>query len=183
MRCEREERIAVVQPKAYWDWFPLLAKETQPGRTQDVENSEEELIEDDGQERRSYSNSGSSDDHNQELIVHKVEAKQNANKANPDRRQYLAELRDRIKAEGEAVGGKRRKLDPTNSGGSPSAINGKVEHASKDLVHERIKGEGQLTCFKRGIEFEASNAERQGGKFQKKEMQSILNLIAAGRTR
>ena len=79
VRCEREERIAVVQLKAYWDCFPLLANQTQPGRTQDIENSEEELIEDDGQERRSYSKPGSSDDHNQELIVHKAEAKQNAN--------------------------------------------------------------------------------------------------------
>ena len=109
VRCEREERIAVDQLKAYWDCFPLLANEAQPGRTQDIENSEEELIEDDGQERRSYSKPGSSDDHNQELIVQKVEAKQNANKANPDRRQYLAELRDRIKAEGEATGEKKEK--------------------------------------------------------------------------
>ena len=76
VRCEREERIAVVQLKAYWDCFPFLANDAQPGRTQDIESSEEELIEDDGQERRSYSKPGSSDDHNQELIEHKVEAEQ-----------------------------------------------------------------------------------------------------------
>ena len=62
-------------------------------------------------------------------------------------------------------------------------MNDKAEHASKDLVQERIKGEGQLTSFKRGIKFEASNAERQGSKIQEKEMQSILNLIDTGRIR
>ena len=70
--CEREERIAVVQLKAYWDCVPLLANETQPGRTQDAENSEEELIEDDGQERWSNWKPGSSDDSNQELVVDKA---------------------------------------------------------------------------------------------------------------
>ena len=34
VRCEREERIAVVQLKAYWDCFPLPAIRTQPGQTQ-----------------------------------------------------------------------------------------------------------------------------------------------------
>ena len=69
VRCEREERIAVDQLKAYWDCFPLQTNETQPGRAQDAENSEEELIEDDGQELWSNSKPGSSDDSNQELIV------------------------------------------------------------------------------------------------------------------
>ena len=36
---------------------------------------------------------------------------------------------------------------------------------------------------KSGINFEGLNVERQGSKFQRKEMQSILNLIDAGRIR
>ena len=47
-------------------------------------------------------------------------------------------------------------------------------------MQNRIKEEGQLTSFKRGLIFEALNAERPGSKFHKKEMQSILNLIEVG---
>ena len=101
----------------------------------------------------------------------------------PDRKRYLDELRKCIKAKGQAAHDKRRKLDPTNSGDSPSAINGNVEHASEDIVHERIKGKDQLASFKRGFNVEAPNAEGQGSKIRKKEMQSILNLIEAGKSR
>ena len=165
LQCEREERIAVLQLKAYWDCFALPAKETQAGQARADENSEEELIDDDGQDLWSNLKPGPCDDPNQELVADKAEAKQShrtngdgggkakqtANKANPERRQYLAEFRDLIKVEGKATWEKRRKLDPSNSGESPSALNGKVEHASKDLVQKRIKGEGQPTSFKRGI--------------------------------
>ena len=96
---------------------------------------------------------------------------------------YLDELSKCIKAKGQEAYDKRRKLDPTNSGDSPSAINGNVEHASEDIVHERIKGKDQLASFKRGSNFEAPNAEGQGSKIRKKEMQSIFNVIEAGKTR
>ena len=66
------------------------------------------------------------------------------------RRNYLAELRDRIKGEGEAAETKRRKLDPPNSGGIPTTLNDKVEPAKMDLVQPSLKGEGQLPSFKKG---------------------------------
>ena len=86
----------------------------------------------------------------------------------PDRKRYLDELKKNIKAKGQEAGDKRRKLDPTNSGDSPSAINGNVEHASEDIVQERIKRKGQPASFKRGPNFEAPNAEGQGSKIRKK---------------
>ena len=170
----REERIALVQLKAYWDCYPLQTGKEQLRETRNAESSEDELIEDNGQEQLSRSRSGPSNDTNQELIVANV---------TPNRRRYLEELRECIKCKGEATREKRRKLDPTNSGEGPSAINGNVEHASEDIVHERIKGKGQLASFKRGPNFEAPNAEGQGSKIRKKEMQSIFNLIEAGGTR
>ena len=160
MQCERKERVAVVQLKAYSDCFPLPAEETQDGQTQAEETSEEELIEAVGQDHWCNLEPGSSDDPNQELVVDKAEhsyqrepetaqhrrtnggirvnAKQVATKANVERRNYLAELRDRIKEECEAAEAKKRKLVPLNSGKSPGALNGEVEPANKDLVHNRI---------------------------------------------
>ena len=141
---------------------------------QDAESSEDELIEDDGHELASTINAGPCMEPDTEIIC--------AN-AVPDRKRYLDELMKSIKAKGQEAEDKRRKLDPTNSGDSPSAINGNVEHASEDIVQERIKRKGQPASFKRGPNFEAPNAEGQGSKFRKKEMQSILNLIEAGKTR
>ena len=192
LQCEQEERIAVDQLKAYWKCFPLPTEETQDGQTRAEETSEEELIEDVWQDHWSSLGLGPSDDTNQELVIDKAEhshqrvpepdrlrrtnggirvnAKQVATKANNERRNYLAELRDRIKLEGEAVEAKRRTLDPLNSGDSPGALNGKVEPANLDLVHIRIKEEGQLPSFKRGLKLETLYAERPGSKFHKKEM-------------
>ena len=135
-RCQREERIAIVQPKAYWDCFPLQTGKEQLRKTRDAESSEDELIEDNDQEQTSRSRSGPSNDSSQELIAANV---------TPNRRRYLEEVRECIKCEREATQEKGRKLDPTNSG----AINGNVEHASEDHVHERIKGKGQQASFKR----------------------------------
>ena len=151
-QCEREERIAVVQLKAYWDCFPLPFVETQEGQTR-----ADDIVE--------------------------ANAKQVEANANVERRDYLAALRDRIKIEGEAAEVKKRKLEPLNSGKSPRALNGEVEPAKKDFVHNRIQEEGQRPSFKRGIKLETLNAERPGSKFHKKEMQSILNLIETGRSR
>ena len=65
LQCEREERIAVVQLKAYWECSPLPVDETQVGKKRADETSEEELIEDDGQDLWCNLKPGSSDDPNQ----------------------------------------------------------------------------------------------------------------------
>ena len=49
-RCEREERIAKVQLKAFWTWFPLLSNERQDQDVPVEDESEEELIESKGQD-------------------------------------------------------------------------------------------------------------------------------------
>ena len=89
-------------------------------------------------------------------------------------------LENAASVKGEATQEKKRKLDPTSSGECPSAINGNVEHASEDLVHERIKGNGQQASFKRGIKSEAPNAERQGSKFQKRKCSLSLTSSKRG---
>ena len=119
--------------------FPTLGDQLRNKR--DAESSEDELIEDNGQGQISIMKTGSSTDAEGEII--------NAD-AYPDRKRYLDELRKCIKAKGQAAHDKRRKLDPTNSGDSPSAINGNVEHASEDIVHERIKGERAASKFQKG---------------------------------
>ena len=140
-QCQREERIALVQLKAYWECFPLQKGKEQPKTMRDAESSEDELIEDNGQEQKRRTRSGPSNDSSQELIVANIV---------PSRRRYLEELKECIKGKREATQEKRRKLDPTNSRVYPSAINGNVEHAYEDCEHERIKGKWQHASFKKG---------------------------------
>jgi len=158
-RCQRGERIALVQLKAYWDCYPRQTGKEQLRKTRDAESSEDELIEDNGQEQTRIMRTGPSSESSQELIVANIV---------PSRRRYLEELKECIKGKREATQEKRRKLDPPNSREHPSAINGKVEHAYEDCVRDRIKGKGQQASFKRGTDFEAPNAERQENKFQQK---------------
>ena len=73
LQCEREERIAVVQLKAYWDCFPLPVEKNHNEDTPVEETSEEELIEDMGQDHWRNQEPGASDDPNQELVVDKAE--------------------------------------------------------------------------------------------------------------
>ena len=107
-RCQRKERMAIVQLKAYWDCFPLPAMEDQLRTKRDAESSEDELIEDDGQGHIGILKTGPSKDSEVEII--------NAD-AFPDRKRYLDELRKCINAKGQPAHDKRRKLDQTNSRG------------------------------------------------------------------
>ena len=45
-RCERDENIAIVELKAYWDLFPLPAKEERAKSTPAPDSDDDELIED-----------------------------------------------------------------------------------------------------------------------------------------
>ena len=99
-QCQREERIALVQLKAYWDCYPLQTGMEQLRKTRDAESSEDELIEDNGQEQSSRLRPGPSNDSIQELIVANV---------TPNRRRYLEELRECIKCKGEATQEKKKK--------------------------------------------------------------------------
>ena len=99
-QCKREERIALVQLKAYWDCFPLRNGKEQPKKKQDAESSEDELIEDNGQEQKRRMRSGPSNDSSQELIVANIV---------PSRRRYLEELKECIKGKREATQEKKMK--------------------------------------------------------------------------
>jgi len=72
LRCEREERIAVVQLKAYWECFPLPVKQTRAGDAHADETSEDELIEDSGQDSWCNSEPGPIRGSDQELIIAKA---------------------------------------------------------------------------------------------------------------
>ena len=75
-RCDREERIAEVQLKAYWKCYPLPTCGKQPEDIPLEDTSEDELIEIECDEARSKLGKGNIDESDQELIPDAAEAPQ-----------------------------------------------------------------------------------------------------------
>ena len=75
-QCDREERMAKVQIKAYWACFPLPEAGRQAEDIPVEEDSEEELMESMWQDLRCNQGPGSDDGSEQELIADKTEQRQ-----------------------------------------------------------------------------------------------------------
>ena len=66
--CDRDERIADIQLKAYWECYPLTTFGKQPEDTPLEDTSEDELIETESEHSRGKLKTGNHDDSDQELI-------------------------------------------------------------------------------------------------------------------
>ena len=193
-RCDREERIAEVQLKAYWELYPLPTCERQAEHTPAPDSDDDELIEDRRQYIEDAHETGNHSESEQELIdevqsniqQHAIAdhlrssiKKESCTRlaANNARQKLLKTLHSSIdfKAEAEA---KRRKLDPSNSraGEDLKAINRDVERATVDHTHARIHHREPRANIKRGCIFDGTS---QGQKATKREKQAILNICSA----
>ena len=152
-RCDREERIAEVQLKAYWKCFllPTCGKQAEDIPVDDA--SEDELIEDGCQETSRDQRTGNYDGPEQDLIAevadvpqrmtlpnHLKSNLQNGEKllpASTNARQELLRTPQASIADKTEADAKRRKLDPMNSGAGIDlkTINWEVEHAKKKRSH------------------------------------------------
>jgi len=141
-RCEREERIAKVQLKAFWTCFPLPVNERQAKDVPVEDESEEELLERMWQDISYFQKPGSDYGSEQELIAdeterseqreptrkcqRKMKQKQQTGDSQSDHRQLPANAKDARQefvknlktciSEKRAADAKKRKLGPTNSG-------------------------------------------------------------------
>ena len=194
-RCDRDERIAEIQLKAYWECYPLTTYRKQPEDTPLEDTSEDELIETESEHTRGKLKTGNHDDSDQELIPEVFETPKltapldhmvkrqpslNASAAISNKRQKLAKTSQAsivAKAEADA---KRRKLDPLNlgAGTDPKAINGEVEHGKgKDLMHTRIHHWEPRASVKRGCYFHVTS---QGIKATKRENRQSSTSVERG---
>ena len=98
------------------------------------------------------------------------------------RQEFIKVLKTSISEKGE-VDAKRRKLGPTNSGKDQGALNWEVELAKDDLLQNGIHTWEPRSSINRDIKIEASNQELLGSRINKRDSQSIFNLINAGNHR
>ena len=96
------------------------------------------------------------------------------------RHEFVKDPKISISEKGEADA-KRRKLGPTNLGKDQRALNGVVEPAKDDLLQKRIQAGESRSSIKSFNKPEASNQEKRGNKLSKRKMQSIYNLVEAGK--
>ena len=157
-RCEREERRAEVQLRAYWDHFPLPAQESD-----DVTLS--------GDHRDTETNCS-------QKYVPRIRCSHSV--STKDRQDYIDNLRASI-AERADPDAKRIKPDPQNSGDGddPAAVNRDVDLATKDRMHTGIQIWGPRASIKRACTFDELS---RSCKASKKEMRSILNICDTGKS-
>ena len=149
-RCEREERRAEVQLRAYWETFPLPIEASMNvgsgNRTQDTHNLPKHMP------RQSCLGPTSS----------------------CERQNFLINLRASIPKRAEPDP-KRAKFDPLNSreGEDPVAINRDVDAATKDQLNTRIQKWEPRGSIKRACIFDDLT---RSCKTSRSELRSILNI-------
>ena len=209
VQCEREERMAKVQLKAFWTCFPLPDSERQAEDVPVEDQSEEELMESMWQDLHCNNDPKWDKGSDQELIVDEagqhpqqeqtpmpqrrpqqhqqncdlqIRLKQFDKYTTGTRHEFIKDLKISMSEKGEA-GAKRRKLVPTISGRDQRTLNGDVEPAKDGLLQNRIQAGESRSSIKRVGKLEASNQEKRETSSQQREMQSIYNLIEAGKPR
>ena len=155
-RCEREERRAENQLRAYWETFPLPDDAT--------------MVAGDGDESRDVDNPS------RHMPRHKCLGPTSSS----CRRKLINSLRTSI-AERAEPDFKRQKLDPQNSreGEDPVAINRDVDSATKDQSHTRIHKWELRGSIKRACTFDELS---RSCKTSRSEMRSILNICDSGKS-
>ena len=116
-RCEREERIAMVQLKAYWDLFPEAVKDERAKSTPAPESDDDELIEDsklgnDGNMRPGMR-------YNDQELIEEVATYHDKSYTRMMARNARLELRKTLQAsieDKQETEAKKRKLDPRIQG-------------------------------------------------------------------
>ena len=193
-KIDREERIAEVQLKAYWELYPLHLDGKQAEHIPLPESDDDELIEDRSLSTGNANETGNRSGSDQELIeedqcnthlsvsadrlrssIKKESCTRMA--ANNARQKLLKTLHSSIDSRAEAEA-KRRKLDPSNSRVREDlkAINRDVERATVDHTHARIHQREPRAIIKRGCIFDGTS---QGQKATKREKQAIMNMRGA----
>jgi hypothetical protein len=155
-RCEREERRAGNQLRAYWESFPLPIDAS--------------MIAGDGDGSRDIDNSSR----------YMPRPKCPGPTSSCDRRNLLNSLRTSI-AERAEPDLKRPKLDPQNSreGEDPVAINRDVDSATKDQSHTRIHKWELRGSIKRACTFDELS---RSCKTSRSELRSILNICDSAKS-
>ena len=182
-RCEREERITLVQLKAYWDTFPLPLQVDEAAEIPAPSSDDDELLEEPPSKLCvSWKPGTSQNDH--EIIVEperRDDKSYSRIAANCARRDLVKALHISIEDKTE-TDAKKRKLDPQNSrvGTDPSDINREVDHALKDPLQARIHPGKTRSNTKRALSFDGTSL---GCKATKREAQAILNICGAGMPR
>ena len=156
-RCEREERRAEVQLRAYWDTFPLPIETSMNvgsgDRTQDTHN----------------------------MPTHMPRQSCPGPTSSCERQNFLINLRASIPKRAEPDP-KRPKYDLLNSreGEDPVAINRDVDSATKDRSNIRIHNRELHGSIKRACTFDELS---RSCKTSKSELRSILNICDTGKSR
>jgi len=155
-RCEREERRAENQLRAYWETFPLPDYATPDAG--------------DGDESRDVDNPS------RHMPRHKCLGPTSSS----CRRKFINSLQTSI-AERAEPDFKRQKLDPHNSreGDDPVALNRDVEPATKDRSNTRIHNRELLGSIKRACTFDELS---RSCKTSRSELRSIFNICDTGKS-
>ena len=182
-RCEREERITLVQLKAYWDTFPLPLHVDETAEVPAPSSDDDELLEEPPSKFCPTWKPGAPQN-DRELIVEPDARDDEAHSrgtVNHTRRNLLKALHTSIEAKSE-LDAKRRKLEPWNSrvGTDLSHVNREVDQALKDPLQARINPRETRSNTKRAL---SADGTSQGCKATKREVQAILNLCGAGKPR
>ena len=108
-----------------------------------------------------------------------------------DRKQLLVALRSSIRDKGQAEAKKRKVTEPSklpensNTGKDPKDLNGgiKVEVGKDDLLRSEFNKGVMRPCTNKGNNVDAKVLDAHGPTSMKREAQSIVDLIQAGKAK